>query len=60
MRRPLSAKRIAGEMGSNSMRLVCRNGPGCKNHNWDKPGAENFYRVSSHGMSASIPVGGGY
>jgi hypothetical protein len=46
---------------NSGMRLVCTNGPGCKNHDWRKhAGAKTHTRISHHHNAVSQPVGGGY
>jgi len=43
------------------MRLLCKNGPGCKNHDWYKSlGHQDHTKYSHHGSSLSQPVGGGF
>ena len=52
----------AASMIANSpMRLLCKNGPGCKNHDWYRSkGHDDYTKFSHHGSSISQPVGGGY
>ena len=48
-------------MISESMRLICKNGPGCKNHDWGRSkGYSSHTRYSHHYSSISQPVGGGF
>ena len=43
------------------MRLQCKIGPGCYNHDWYRTSSSNSHtRFSHHGSSISQPVGGGY
>jgi hypothetical protein len=50
----------AYEIQHSGMRLVCKNGPGCKNHDWRKAGAATHTRKSYHNAAISQPVGGGF
>lgn len=52
---------MAKTLSESGMRLVCRNGPQCKNHDWRKhPASKTHTRKSFHGNAISQPVGGGF